>query len=88
MQDFSINSSVVKTENNNALSETDVIKSIKSQAAKKAPGRDGIPSEAWQYVEDKIKDTKLKIMKKIWNNNKIPTEWTSGAIAALYKKED
>lgn len=67
---FSVNSEVVKTKNNEAINETKVVNDIIIQAPKTAAGREGIPSEAWWYIEDLITDTLLKILNQIWNNKK------------------
>lgn len=38
--------------------------------------------------ENLIEDTVFKIVNEFWNDNELPNEWTCGAIAPMYKKED
>lgn len=49
---------------------------MRSLVLKRAPGRDGISSEAWRYVKESIQDINLtyKIMNEIMNN-KLPNGW-------------
>lgn len=53
-----MNSEILKTENNWASNKSNVVNSIRSLTPKKTPRSDGIPSEAWWYIEYRVHSKK------------------------------
>ena len=50
----------------------------------KAPGPDGIPSEGYKYMENRI----YELIVQIWNEGSIPLTWVKALICPTHKKGD
>nr|CAI5851621.1 unnamed protein product [Callosobruchus analis] len=54
----------------------------------KSPGVDEIPSELWKADIEKALDLILSLIKDIWVQEVLPTEWNNGIIIKISKKGD
>lgn len=70
------------------LEEREVGKAIKKAKKKKAAGIDGITNEAWKFGEEITEKRLGNIIRRVWNGEGIPEEWTKAEIVPLYKKGD
>lgn len=52
----------------------------------KAPGEDGIASEAWIYGREETVKAIAKVIKEVWEGKELPKEWKGGIIKPIYKK--
>ena len=65
-------------------------KAIRKLKNNKACGPDGIPGECWRCIllnTDGMQKL-LQLMNACWSNKKIPDEWQSASITAIFKKGD
>ncbi|CAK1597712.1 unnamed protein product [Parnassius mnemosyne] len=67
---------------------SEVIKAIKSQKLKKAPGPDKIPNEMLKGSLKEISPVLAKLFNKILQTRQIPEEWTECHIILLHNKEN
>nr|CAI5849928.1 unnamed protein product [Callosobruchus analis] len=61
---------------------------IKNMRINKSPGVDEIPSELWKADIEKTLDSILPLIKHIWIQEVLPTEWPNGIIIKIPKKGD
>nr|CAI5827923.1 unnamed protein product [Callosobruchus analis] len=61
---------------------------IKNMRNNKSRGADEIPSELWKADIDKALDLILPLIKDIWVQKVLPTEWNNGIIIKIPKKGD
>ena len=61
---------------------------LKSLKARKAPGPDGIPPEAFKADTETATSVLHKLYVKIWEEEEIPADWKMGHIVKLPKKGD
>lgn len=54
----------------------------------KAPGKDGINIELIKYGGNTLHKRIYYLIKKIWNEERMPEEWEIGQIVTLHKKGD
>lgn len=54
----------------------------------KAPGHDNIKPEQLKYMGEEGEQILLKMLNKIWELGKIPTDWEKAVIFPIYKKGD
>ena len=52
----------------------------------KAPGKDGIRMEMFKYGGQEIKEKLYQLIKRIWQQERMPQEWKCGQIIAIHKK--
>ena len=67
---------------------TEIFKAVKTLKKGKAAGPDGIPPEALKADARTTTEILYPLLKKIWNEKKIPTEWKKGHMIKLPKKGD
>ncbi len=70
------------------ITKGEVLRSIKSLKNGKPGGVDNIPPEAFKAGDSVSAEALLKLLKQIWNEEEIPTDWKKGIIAKLPKKGD
>lgn len=68
------------------LEEEEIRRVVKNMKKKKAAGVDGIPMEAWKYVGARVWRKFVELMKRIWKEGAVPTDWKTSIIVPLYKK--
>ena len=66
----------------------EIIRAIKRMKNGKAAGPDGIPAEALKTDVETTADLLLPLFEKIWEQEKVPTDWKDGHIIKLPKKGD
>ena len=66
----------------------ELVSAIGSMQDRKAPGRDGIPSEVWKHGGQKMTECLLKLIQKVWDTEKVPQDWKDASIVPLFKKGD
>jgi len=55
---------------------------------KKAAGTDGIHPELIKYRGRKLRNRIYKLVRQIWEEERIPGEWKETIIVPIYKKRD
>ena len=55
-----------------------------------APGLSGITADVWQslYMDETMKKCMLRIMRKCWSEERVPSDWTTFHMCVLPKKGD
>ncbi|KAI5729084.1 hypothetical protein M8J77_025142 [Diaphorina citri] len=66
----------------------EVSKTIQEMKNNKAPGEDGINMEMIKAGGEPVATTIYQLIKQIWHEKKIPTEWTEATVIPLHKKGD
>jgi hypothetical protein len=66
----------------------EVSQAIKKLRTHKAAGSDNIPAELIKHGGTELKRRIHKLIRKIWEEETLPTEWTEGIICPIYKKGD
>ncbi|KAI5739997.1 hypothetical protein M8J77_026070 [Diaphorina citri] len=66
----------------------EVTKTIQEMKNNKAPGEDGINMEMIKAGGEPVATTIYQLIKQIWHEKKIPTEWTEATVIPLHKKGD
>ena len=61
---------------------------IRTTQDDKAPGRDGIPADAWRFCGVQLINCLHKLIQEIWDAQKIPQDWKDTSIVPLFKKGD
>ncbi|VEN42335.1 unnamed protein product [Callosobruchus maculatus] len=61
---------------------------VKNMRNNKSPGIDDIPSELWKADVEKTLDLILPLIKDVWVQEVLPTEWNNGIIIKIPKKGD
>ena len=74
--------------NTNPPTKTEIMKAIKSLKPGKAAGPDGIPPEALKADIQTSTDMLHPLLKKIWENERVPEDWKKGHLVKLPKKGD
>ncbi|XP_024872374.1 uncharacterized protein LOC112454952 [Temnothorax curvispinosus] len=69
------------------LQEEEIVRAVRNMKLGKAAGVDGIPMEAWLYGGAAVRGGLIDLLKLIWKESKIPTEWRT-SIVVLYKRGD
>lgn len=54
----------------------------------KAPGRDNICAEQLKYGGSDLAEAIYRLIRKIWETEKMPDDWSEGVICPLFKKGD
>jgi hypothetical protein len=70
------------------LTKLDVNKAIKQMKNGKSSGPDGIPPEALKIDTNVSTEMIYPLLKKIWEQEEIPTDWITGNLVKLPKKGD
>ena len=52
----------------------------------KSPGKDGIRIVMFKYGGQEIKEKLYQLIKRIWQQERMPQEWKCGQIIAIHKK--
>lgn len=68
------------------LEEEEIRRVVKNMKKKKAAGVDGILMEAWKYAGARVWRKFVELMKRIWKEGAVPTDWKTSIIVPLYKK--
>ena len=74
--------------NTNPPSKTEIAKAIKSLKSGKAAGPDGIPPEALKADIQTSTDMLHPLLRKIWEQERVPEDWKRGHLVKLPKKGD
>ena len=70
-----------------APSPSEILSAIKRLPTGRAPGADGIPGELLQAAADSVAPLLHQICQRIWEEERIPTQWKEGIILPLYKNK-
>ncbi|XP_071582471.1 uncharacterized protein [Temnothorax nylanderi] len=70
------------------LQEEEIVRAVRNMKLGKAAGVDGIPMEAWLYGGAAVRRALTDLLKLIWKEGKIPTEWRTSIVVPLYKRGD
>lgn len=57
------------------LKEVEVRRAIKKMKLGKAAGSDGIPMEAWKYDGQRVWRRLMNLLRQIWKEGEIPSDW-------------
>ena len=69
------------------ISRNEVKVAISRMKNGKATGMDGIPVEVWKCLGEEGIDMLWDLMKGIYEQEKIPTEWRDSVIIYIYKEK-
>ncbi|KAI5726127.1 hypothetical protein M8J77_024147 [Diaphorina citri] len=69
------------------ISREEVVLAVKKMKNGKATGPDEIPVEAWKSLGEKGIDILWKMMKQIYERERIPDEWRESEIVPIYKQK-
>lgn len=64
----------------------ELVEQLRKLKRGKAPGENGIESEAWKLMPREIAKVLQKLIYKIWKGGKQPEEWNRGTISLIFKK--
>lgn len=67
-----------------SLSKDEFLAAVKKLKNKKAASINGIPSKAWKYSGERIRQCLFRIIQEIWNGKGIPEDWKTSVIVSLY----
>ena len=70
------------------IEKEDVVKAIKHLKLKKAPGHDGVSSEALKAGGEPTVNVLHKLFNKVLSTNEVPSEWSKMMVTPIYKKGD
>jgi len=68
------------------IEKEDVVKAIKHLKLKKAPGHDGVSSEALKAGGGPTVNVLHKLFNKVLSTNEVPSEWSKMMVTPIYKK--
>ena len=71
---------------NYALTLQELKKTIQRMRRRKAPGKNGVPSELWKCAPDWALNILLTTINGILQGGKMPQEWRGGVVQLLFKK--
>lgn len=74
--------------NDRKIEDKQIMKQIRKLKKGKATGEDGIPNEAWIFIQARKEQEVCELLKKVWKGEGIPEDWKIGIISPLYKKGD
>ncbi|XP_050585091.1 uncharacterized protein LOC126919653 [Bombus affinis] len=75
-------------ERDDNIEKEEVIYQLRNLKVKKATGEDRLENEVWKYAPKEVGEALWKLLRKIWNGERIPEEWEKGVICPIYKKGD
>ena len=61
---------------------------IKRAKTNKAPGEDGLTIELIKHADPQTKEEICKLIKQIWKEEEMPTEWRIRLLCPIHKKRD
>ena len=70
------------------ISRNEVKVAISRMKNGKATGMDGIPVEVWKCLGEEGIDMLCDLMKGIYKQEKIPTEWRNSVIIHIYNRRE
>lgn len=70
------------------LQDEEIERAIKNMKMGKAAGIDRIPMEAWRYAGIAVRRGLIDLLRRIWREGKIPSEWEMSIVVPLYKRGD
>lgn len=70
------------------LKDAEINMAMSKMKIKKAGGVDEIPIEAWKFAEDGVKKGLIEIIRRVWKEGDIPSDWRRNIVILLYKRED
>lgn len=70
------------------LKDEEIGRAVRKLKHKKALGIHGIPAEAWKYGGEPIVKRLKEVIRKVWEEGKIPGEWKTSIIVSIYKRGD
>jgi len=69
------------------ISRREVEKALRLMKSNKAVGPDNIPIEAWKSLGEAAVDVLWDLLNKIYEQEKIPSEWRKSTIVPIYKQK-
>jgi len=66
----------------------EIYNEINKLKKKKAERIDGIPMEAWKYAGRKLKEEMMDLIKTIWQQETIPSDWKRIIVVSLYIRKE
>ena len=69
------------------VTRSEVERALKKMKNAKATGPDGIPVEAWKSLGEFGAEQLTVLMRKIWTEEEIPSEWRKSVITPIYKEK-
>jgi hypothetical protein len=69
-------------------SEDEVLKAIRALKSSKAPGEDGLPPEFYKHGGPPVLADMTKIVRTVWELERIPENWRLAELIPLFKKGD
>jgi len=82
------NKEISKVEVEVELNIEDVKKAMRNLKNNKAPGTDGIHPELIRYGGNKLLNRMYELLRQIWEEERIPEEWTETIIVPIHKTGD
>lgn len=70
------------------LEEGEIAEAVMRMKIGKAAGIDGIPMEALRFCGSAVKGCLVDLIKQIWKEGTIPSEWKTSIVVPLYKRGD
>ncbi|XP_071580229.1 uncharacterized protein [Temnothorax nylanderi] len=70
------------------ITEMEIKLALKKLKLKKAAGIDEIPMEAWKYASGPLWNRLVDLLRQIWREGTIPSDWKKSIIVTLYKRGD
>jgi hypothetical protein len=82
------NKEISKVEVEVELNIEDIKKAMRNLKNNKAPGTDGIHPELIRYGGNKLLNRMYELLRQIWEEERIPEEWTETIIVPIHKTGD
>ena len=76
------------SDSDEAPTRNEIVDALKKLKNHKSPGVDGITNEQLKYGQDGLVDQLVVLFKKVWEDEKIPEDWSKGVIIIVGKKGD
>lgn len=70
------------------LKDAEINKAMSKMKIKKAGSMDEIPREVWKFAEDSVKKGLIEIIRRVWKEGDIPSDWRRNIVILLYKRGD
>lgn len=79
---------VGEEEQEEEITNKEIIEQIRKLGKRKAAGSDRIPGEAWICSDGEARNILVEIVKEVWMGKDFPKDWRKAVIVPLYKKGD
>ncbi|XP_014216449.1 golgin subfamily A member 6-like protein 22 [Copidosoma floridanum] len=74
------------TQDQEELSKEELKRLINRLKPRKAPGDDKLENEIWKYMPKEVDAALWELMKKVWEEGRIPVQWRRGVICTIVKE--